>query len=168
MRIRVIIGGLAVMVLAGLAWWYYDSSQITQITTGAVITKRAGEQLAFLFEHDLYVLDLQTGETTQLTRHGKIAVMFTSVQWLPGGNDISFLDRDHHLYTLNVVTGDLKRIRDHVLEYRWSPNGTQLVWVEENKDLDKLFVSNADGSDRQEIRSMVVIPILPGRQMERV
>lgn len=152
MRTRLIILVMALISVAVFAVirWLSDP-----MITGAVI-ETDGEQIAFLYwgggnkDYDLYVQDIGEDDPVQLTRGFRIR----QVQWLPDGDRLSFIDQtSERLYTLDVTTGELVTVRDNVLAYDWSRDGSRLAWLEEieSNPPPVLFVGDADGENGQGI-----------------
>jgi len=66
-------------------------------------------------DHDLYVLDLDTGECTRLTPDCDGGVRFGSVAWAPNGDLLVCTDVDSdtlYLARMDAVTGDLETLED--------------------------------------------------------
>jgi dipeptidyl aminopeptidase/acylaminoacyl peptidase len=95
---------------------------------------------------DLYLLDIETGETRQITFSGKESAPI----WSPDGNKIAFISRRHdgpaQVYLLNLSGGEAQKITDlpvGVFSMKWFPSGDKIAFganilPEYKGDFDKL------------------------------
>ncbi len=119
----------------------------------------AREHVAFVSNRDgnfdIYLLDVPTGEVTNLTADPGMDYGFS---WSPDGDRIAFMsDRDgnRELYSMGVPDGALVRLttddsRDGSPD--WSPDGSHIVFAS-NRDSDsgEIYVMASDGSDVQRV-----------------
>jgi Tol biopolymer transport system component/imidazolonepropionase-like amidohydrolase len=76
---------------------------------------------------NIWIRDLQRGADRQLTRLASAATM---PAWSPDGSRIAFGDADGQLQVVDVASGTVRRIHDHLNEPgrpSWSPDGTAVV-----------------------------------------
>lgn len=89
-------------------------------------------------DNDIYLIDIDTGETTNLTNNDYDDVM---PAWSPDGRQIVFssigVDNDNlDLYVMNADGTDLRQLTDmegRETLARWSPDGRQIVFVHTNQ-----------------------------------
>jgi Tol biopolymer transport system component len=140
-----------------------------------------GTKIAFASNMDghdfeIYVKDLKSGQTTQLTDN-TINPQFRDdpiderdPAWSPDGNEIAFSsDRDSDIsieiyaetiYVMNAADGsDQRRITGHLWEGQravaWSPDGNKIAYMAGTEGLLNLWVSNSDGTD---VKSLTFTP----------
>lgn len=95
---------------------------------------------------DLYLLNIETGETRQLTFTGKEG----AAVWSPDGSRIAFVSRRHNgpgqIYILPLAGGEARKLTDlpvGVFSIKWFPTGDRIAFganilPEYNGDFDKL------------------------------
>jgi len=93
-----------------------------------------GRRVAFLSDHDgpqrLLVMDLATGVSNELVRHGKKAI-FGNPHWSPDGARIAFSSNwriGHHIYSVDVASGEVRRVVGGC-EPRFTRDGRRLAYV---------------------------------------
>jgi dipeptidyl aminopeptidase/acylaminoacyl peptidase len=68
------------------------------------------------FDHDAYVLDVESGELTHLTDHSEDAIRYSSLSWSPDGTGVyccTDLDADTlYLARLDAETGDIETVEE--------------------------------------------------------
>jgi TolB protein len=133
-----------------------------------------GSSIAFESEHDgphnLYIINKDGSGVRRLTEY---AESDGRVEWSPDGNRLLFTRRWYPigeplrtaLYVVNADGTGLQEIPRESAAYReeradWSPDGTQIVFVaraEDRRDMQGIFVMNADGTDAVQIT--VPVPV---------
>jgi len=93
-----------------------------------------GRRLAFLSDHEgpqrLLVMDLATGASTELVRHGK-GTIFGNPHWSPDGSSIAFSSNwriGHHIYYVDLASREEHRVAGGC-EPRFTPDGHRLAYV---------------------------------------
>jgi TolB protein len=114
-----------------------------------------GTKLAFTSDqdgdYDIYVKDLASGQTTQLTNDGEEGGLpDRRSAWSPDGKKIVF-DDQNDLWVMDADGSDRRRLTDtpDVSEWQaaWSPDATKIAFQSE----DDIWVMDADGSDRKNL-----------------
>jgi len=102
-------------------------------------------------ERNLWMLDVATGQTRQLTAPSKGGF---GARWAPDGRSLAFLsERDGgspHLYRLWMTGGDAVRIVDHeegVGAFRWSPDGGRIALLMNEPKPEALRTRERDKDD---------------------
>lgn len=113
-------------------------------------------QLAFLKQHprgfrdnDVYVLDVERGEVTQMTMNYKTRDM----RWTTDGQEM-IINWANRSYLLNVITGEAKQLGDDPAIPDldgWSPDGQQRVFSAQNEnDVDsEIYVTSAGDTEQR-------------------
>ena len=92
--------------------------------------------------YDLYTINLDGTELTQLTRH---PLRDIHPAWSPDGTRIAFIsvrDGNHEIYLLEIATGKISRVttsntRDDFPS--WSPDGKKLVYISQREGSTDLY-----------------------------
>lgn len=154
MRKRIIDVAIVVIPVAALLFWINYSQRLL---TGATVPHE-GEQIAFLRQDsghpglNIYMLDVASGETTQINRQERTSVP----KWSPDGTFLSFLELPTTLYVLNPTSGEHCVISDIVHDYAWFPDSQQIAWVSTYGVADEqagLYVSDWCGESQTRIDS---------------
>ena len=125
-----------------------------------------GSRIAFVGinngKADLYVLQLDSGELTQLTSD---RFNDADPKWSPDGRYLAFatdrapgLDEDAHqllyqtldIYTINVETRQMRRLTSHLSDDTaptWGPDGTHLSFVSDRNGVFNLYIAPVSDSD---------------------
>lgn len=127
-----------------------------------------GAQLAVVHASTLMVTDPSTGETTELTstagsaadvlRSGGDVVSGESVTsppaWSPDGTTIVFGARGGSIHAVDATTGELSLMvqlpgpgLDSIDGLAWSPDGSRLAILADDRNGRQLYAIDADGSD---------------------
>lgn len=105
---------------------------------------------------EMYVLDMQTGQTSRIPSNGQTVF---SPRWSPDGRYIAFglsIDGSAKLYLCNA---DGTGFRPLVTAYginvtpSWSPTGDQLAYVSDRTNDPNVYVVSVDGSNDRRITS---------------
>jgi Tol biopolymer transport system component len=108
--------------LTGDGFWKADPAFSPDGRTLAYSSDRGGT-------HDIWLRDLESGHDRQLTRFKDAAL---SAAWSPDGRRIAFLSQNGGLHTVDVATGDIRRIYDDLWEPgkpSWSPDGRTIAYA---------------------------------------
>ncbi|MEO8613257.1 MAG: hypothetical protein ABI690_35530, partial [Chloroflexota bacterium] len=123
--------------------WSPDSRQL------AFAAIPEGETLA-LPNHELFVMNIETGETRQLTNN---TVLDYAPAFSPDGKRLVFTstaDGFNRLYILDIATDESHLLTDQTFGYlpSWSPDGKQLVFASNHEYRNnQIYVINADGTN---------------------
>ncbi len=132
------LAGVAFAALQGVA-------VLAQADTGPGLIVFASDRSG---NYEIYVLDPQTGLTTQLTNDPGNDV---EPQWSPDGEKIVFAsdrDGDYELYIMNADGTDLVKLTNNMAEDRqprWQPDGQNIVYVSDVNGQWDLYLISADG-----------------------
>jgi dipeptidyl aminopeptidase/acylaminoacyl peptidase len=148
------------------------TGQVTQVSHGEVprsirtgfAWSRDGRSIAFGKDkegderHNLFRLDVETGEVTQLTDNPTVqehALEFSpDDQWLLVNAN---LEGQMNLFKLHLERHERARLTDHpnpAMGGRWSPDGSQIAYMtNETKNLvnQDVYLCDADGEDRRRL-----------------
>jgi TolB protein len=108
---------------------------------------------------EIYLLDTDTGETTNLTRH---AAEDRAPAWRPDGGAIAFeshRDGNWEIYVLDLTSGELARLTEHPAydgAPAWSPDGSEIAF-ESYRD-DNLEIYALDAGRPQQVRRLTDDP----------
>lgn len=138
------MNGLAVFALCGLILSPYraESQNEEPSLTGRIV---------FSYEHDVYVMNADGTERTQLTTHPDMD--FDPV-WSPDGTRIAFRshrDGDEEVYVMNADGSDQTNLTNNLTsDYSpaWSPDGALIAFASNRLSRgNDIWVMNADGSN---------------------
>jgi dipeptidyl aminopeptidase/acylaminoacyl peptidase len=148
------------------------SGEITQVSHGEVprsvrtgfVWSRDGRSIVFGRDkdgdeqHNMFRIDVQTGEVTQLTDNPDVqehALEFSpDDEWLLVNAN---LKGQMNLFKLHLGRREYVRLTDHenpAMEGKWSPDGTQIAYMtNETEDLINrdVYVCDADGGNRRRL-----------------
>ncbi|MEW6579451.1 MAG: SH3 domain-containing protein [Chloroflexota bacterium] len=132
------LAGVAFAALQGVA-------ALAQDDTGPGLIVFASDRSG---NYEIFVLDPQTGLTSQLTNDPGNDV---EPQWSPDGEQIVFAsdrDGDYELYVMNADGTDLLKLTNNMAEDRqprWQPDGQNIVYVSDVNGQWDLYLISADG-----------------------
>ncbi len=145
-RGRLLLTAVLAFALAGIAFAALQGAAVlAQGDTGPGLAVFASDRSG---NYEIYVLDPQTGLTTQLTNDPGNDV---EPQWSPDGEQIVFAsdrDGDYELYIMNADGTDLVKLTNNMAEDRqprWQPDGQHIVYVSDVNGQWDLYVISADG-----------------------
>lgn len=108
-------------------------------------------------DHEIYLHNLTTGTTTQLTRND---VTEWGLSWSPDGTRLVFgseRDGNQNLYVLDLATNTTTQLTHSETDDKspaWSPDGTQIAFISERDSArGELYLMNADGSNPTRLTS---------------
>ena len=161
-RIGRLIPWLGVVALAALAFWWAqrpspadESVSIRQLVTlpGASWDPSFspdGNRLVFVNDNagvtNLWLLDLESGQPTQLTDHPSAD---TAPAFAPEGERIAFV-RDGDIWLIDS-DGAAQRLIEHGTEPAWSGNGRRLVFERDAQ----VWIARADGRSQARVNTIV-------------
>lgn len=111
---------------------------------------------SFRPQHNLYTVNGDGSELTQLTNNQQEDVVFRTPVWSPDGRQILFTkiegDSDKGIYLINSDGSRLKQLTDNVVGgYApvWSPDGQRIAFMSKERidGPSKIFLMRKDGSD---------------------
>ena len=117
-----------------------------------------GKRLAFLSdatgEYEIYLHDLETSETTQLTRNG--AIWRFPPQWSPDSNWLAFADKTQTLFVVDANKGSVSALdqsqHNDITDYVWAPDSTHIGYVKNNDaGYASIWVASVDGGDARQV-----------------
>ncbi len=128
-----IAGFIIVLVGSGAIFLGYNvyrlATQLTVISTSPA----TASQIAYLSDiagsrsgKTLYLLNLSTGISQQITRGGKLGY---TMKWLPDSQTLALVD-DDQVRLLNITTGALTDTRQ--ASQSWSPDGSTVLYESKN------------------------------------
>ncbi|MCJ7432073.1 MAG: serine/threonine-protein kinase [Anaerolineales bacterium] len=131
--------GLCILNSSGTSIREFKIAELAGKTTGSAFWSNDGTKIAFDIADsgpgnwsDLYVLEVQTGKATQLTRTPDNEI--TPV-WSPDGKKIAF-HKNCELWMINPDSSGLEKHFERgdqcVSQPRWSPDSQWLAWVSPN------------------------------------
>ena len=136
---------IGVVAVIGFAIFFLADRKVT---TGETVSRmQSGNQVAFLFNGDLYMMNMDTGESLKLTRGKAISQAALS----PDGDHIALTlhRKDWSLNVLNVNTGELKETAagtQNLAPFYWSPDGKYIAY-----SANQIKVVDLGGNTVQEI-----------------
>lgn len=142
-----LFGVISLVVILAIVWFILNQ----RVTTGNTIS-RTGEQIAFTVSpkgqgSNLFVLDLESGETLQLTQGENT---FDAV-WSPDGEHMALIYGDaQDLFILDVAAGSVEKVDSveaKVNQVAWSPNEQLLAYNAGGR----IIINNGDGSGEREL-----------------
>lgn len=119
-----------------------------------------GSQLAYLSadasktQVDIYLLDLESGESTQLTDTPEAE---RAIAWSPTGEAIAYLsdeDGDSDIYAVTVADGAIANLTDTDAgeglndDFDWSPDGSRILFSTDRDGNPDIYVMDADGGNQ--------------------
>lgn len=128
--------------------WSSDGTHIA--FTGSTATREG-------YEDDVWVVDLNTQQVTNLTKHPAHDI---TPAWSPHGKKIAFAsDRDgpafkYQIYVMDADGSHVERLTDEPLaahQPAWSPDGRKIAYTCNHDRGYEICVINADGSHRIEL-----------------
>ena len=153
------LAGVAFAALQGVA-------VLAQADTGPGLIVFASDRSG---NYEIYVLDPQTGLTTQLTNDPGNDV---EPQWSPDGEKIVFAsdrDGDYELYIMNADGTDLVKLTNNMAESpRWQPDGQNIVYVSDVNGQWDLYLISADGMTVRQLTNDAADERGPGGAAEGV
>lgn len=133
-----------------------DGTDLTRLTFGSDAIQPApspgGKLLAFIRNGDVYVLDIETGATMNLTNTDVDVELFPS--WSPNGKQIAFTREEpggnQDLYVMNPDGTGVTRLTNTAadLEFnpRWSPDSKRIAFASTYAAFFSIWVMYADGT----------------------
>jgi Tol biopolymer transport system component len=134
----------------------YDiTRQITARLHGPMFSYRSGPswandgvRYAYVLENDVYVNDLNTGESVNVTRSAAIEV---SPSWSPNGSVLSFVSdryfQNRDLYLSDLIDGEVEHLGYHNSDEDqpvWSPDGRTIAYIS-NRNFDyEIYTMNVE------------------------
>ncbi len=113
-----------------------------------------GDKLAFVVrvgsERDIYVMDLRSGEATQL-RQGEVP------NWSPNGKQLTFEitgEGQYHVGIMAADGSDMKQLTQGEtmnIHPHWTRDGKSIIFASERDGLAEVWIMNADGSDQRRL-----------------
>jgi dipeptidyl aminopeptidase/acylaminoacyl peptidase len=158
---RIVVVVLAVvMVLAALPG---EPSRAQDAGPGLVVfgSDRSGN-------YEIYVLDPETGLTTQLTNDPASDI---EPMWSPDGTTIAFASNRDGDYDLYVIRGDGTNLRQVTMNLaedrqpRWQPNGQYITYMSNVNGQWDLYTVTADGAIVRQLTNDLADERGPGVQM---
>lgn len=144
---RLVLTAVLAFALAGVAFAALQgAAALAQDDTGPGLIVFASDRSG---NYEIFVLDPQTGLTTQLTNDPGNDV---EPQWSPDGEQIVFAsdrDGDYELYVMNADGTDLLKLTNNMAEDRqprWQPDGQNIVYVSDVNGQWDLYLISADGT----------------------
>ncbi|MCA9915406.1 MAG: PD40 domain-containing protein, partial [Anaerolineae bacterium] len=134
-----------------------NALQVTRLETGSAINPAVSPDGASLVyasnedgDYELYVVELQTGITRQLTNNDGDDL---EPHWSPDGTQIVYASdlgspESFDLYIVNVADSQVTKLVDTAnssRQPRWSPDGTSIVFVTERDRSQELYVVEVGG-----------------------
>jgi Tol biopolymer transport system component len=110
-----------------------------------------GSSLAYLLTHDLWILDLSSGQSRQVAHCGPCS---GSVGWSPDGSTLAVADSAIPAINLfDVDTGQASTISTvgFVTSPAWSPDGESLAFISYPGETGHLYTMRRDGSELRSI-----------------
>ncbi len=102
-----------------------------------------GAKLAYSHDNDIWILDIASGATTQLTSNTGNNAM---TSWSPDGTMIAFTsirNGNFDIYTMTVSSGTEKRITTDIAldsDPAWSPDGTKIAFTSDRNGTFDIWV----------------------------
>ena len=120
-------------VVAAVPGWSPDSSKLAYVGRGGDHT-----------DDDVFVLDLATGESTQITFAGHAEAPSFS----PDGESVVYTDfgDPEQIWIVPVTGGESALFVDYARYGRFSPDGSLLVYVCVGPDFEELCLAKSDGT----------------------
>lgn len=144
-RIALLLVSMVVLSALGFAA-LHGASVLAQDTEGPGLVVFTSDRTG---DFEIYVLDPQTGLTTQLTDSPGDDI---EPQWSPDGENIVFVsdrDGDYELYIMRADGSDVQQITRNNAEDRqprWQPDGENIVYVSDVNGQWDLYVISPDGA----------------------
>lgn len=112
-----------------------------------------GDKVAYSFYDDIYVIDVDGKNPTNLTENFGVVNGLFGLDWSPDGSKIVFSCRLQSDYGLCVMNADGSDAKELVMspDYEanlptWSPDGTKIAFVLNQDDRATIYWVNSDGT----------------------
>jgi dipeptidyl aminopeptidase/acylaminoacyl peptidase len=137
-----VVGGKHNLILAPPPQSFIYDASISrdgqQLAVAIQLPPTQGEtQSQYDFGVDLYVNAAGSTQLNLLVKHQRTGEIVSRPNWLPGGKQLIFADygrladgtADLHIETVDVTTGERKRLLDNAIEPALSPDAKSLAYV---------------------------------------
>ena len=112
-------------------------------------------KLAFVSAGDIYIIDADGSNETNLTNSPEPSVGYYDPRWSPDGNQIAFVEADD-IYVIDVDGGNKTNLTNNPdpiqsSDPRWSPDGNRIAFVETGD----IYLMDVDGSNQRPLTRVV-------------